>query len=200
MRGASCSAKPRNGAPLPSSEFLPSWLQSGITAMTGRAGFRVNTSMHSLGPIHDMLARLVPGVRREDVAHVAPAIFCPCLACKGVIKVHEKNGTFVALADDGGVLYARCADWTCRCSEEDLELGWMDPVAGSGQRPWVRITPASIKGLVEKVRASTGGVGVQPGRASTGEAAEEERLDKHCDSNKKRRKKAVLPDSTPSSP
>lgn len=134
-----------------------------------------------------MLARLVPGVRREDVAHVAPAIFCPCLACKGVIKVHEKNGTFVALADDGGVLYARCADWTCRCSEEDLGLGWMDPVAGSGQRPWVRITPASIKGLVEKVRASTGEV--------------EARLHKHGDSDTmKRRKKAVLPDSTPSSP
>jgi len=84
------------------------------------------------------------GLRRENVAHVSHALFCPCLACKGVCKVHERNGTFVVVAQEGGVLYARCADSSCYCSEEEASSGWMDVVCAKTGRPWIRLTPESL--------------------------------------------------------
>ena len=100
--------------------------------------------MNCLDPIHTMLSVHVQGVKREDVAHIARALFCPCLACKGVIKVHENNGTFVAVAEEGRVLYARCADGSCLCEAEDMTGGCMDVVNGTGKRPWIRLTPDKL--------------------------------------------------------
>lgn len=134
--------------------------------MSGRASYSVNTSMHCLGPIHHMLSSLVPNVKKEDVAHVSPAIFCPCLACKGVVKVHDKNGTFVALADEGNVLYARCADRTCHCSVEELESGWME-VVGTGARPWVKITAQSVLEFERRVQRKATSSGLELAAART---------------------------------
>ena len=103
--------------------------------------------MHCLDPIHTKLSQHVQGVKREDVAHIARTLFCPCLACKGVIKVHENNGTFVAVAEEGRVLYARCADGSCLCEEKDLMSGCMDVVDGTGKRPWIRLTPERLQDL-----------------------------------------------------
>lgn len=108
--------------------------------------------MPCLNHVHKMLESMVPGVRREDVAHVSHAMFCPCLACKGVIKVHGNNGTFVAVAEEGRVLYARCADRTCLCSEEEIKQACMETVPNSGLRPWVKITPIKLEELEKNVR------------------------------------------------
>ena len=86
------------------------------------------------------------------MAHITGALFCPCLACKGVIRVHENNGTFVAVAEEGSVLYARCADSSCRCDKEEMESGWMDVVKDSGPRPWVRLTEEKLAELQGKVQ------------------------------------------------
>lgn len=121
---------------------------SAIARITGReGGYDVNTSMHCLDAIHGMLSKYVQGVKRESVAHVTRTLFCPCLACKGVIKVHASNGTFVAVAEEGKVLYARCSDRTCQCDREDLESGLMEIVDGSGARPWIRLTVEKLKEL-----------------------------------------------------
>lgn len=103
--------------------------------------------MSCLDAIHGSLSLLVQGVKRESVAHIKRALFCPCLACKGIIKVHDQNGTFVAVAEDGKVLYARCSDWTCRCDKEDLESGLMEVAGGSGTRPWIRLTLEKLEEL-----------------------------------------------------
>ena len=137
----------RNGGS-PKSTFLPEWIQSAIARITGRAGgYDINTSMHCLDAIHGSLSKWVQGVKRKHVGHVNRALFCPCLACKGVIKVHERNGTFVAVAEDGATLYARCSDWTCQCDKKDLESGLMEIVAGSGTRPWIKLTVAKMEEL-----------------------------------------------------
>ncbi len=81
------------------------------------------------------------------MAHISRALFCPCLACKGVIRVHASNGTFVAVAEEGKILYARCSDRTCRCDKEELEDGWMDVVKDSGTRPWIRLTLEKLEEL-----------------------------------------------------
>lgn len=123
--------------------FLPQWVQSAISRITGRECFcTVNMNMQCLDNLHSALSSLVRDVRRGDMAHLTPALFCPSLACKGICKVHENNGTFVALARGGEVLYARCADWTCCCEQKDLEAGWMEVVAGgkAGTRPWIKLT------------------------------------------------------------
>ena len=98
----------------------------------------INTSMHCLNSIHTVLSTFVQGVSREGMAHICGALFCPCLACKGVVRVHDSNGTFVAVAEEGRAVYARCADSSCCCSEKDVESGWMDVVKDSGSRPWVK--------------------------------------------------------------
>lgn len=112
--------------------------------------------MKCLDTSYHMLLSLVPGVERGCMAHLSPSLFCPCLACKGIIKVHSKNGTFVAVAEEGRVLYARCADWTCKCGVEDLGSGWMEVVikndcnnsgdssSSSSQRPWVKLTEEKV--------------------------------------------------------
>jgi hypothetical protein len=123
--------------------FLPEWVESAIGKITGGGGraLSVNTSMSCLDKIHIMLSNLVEGIKRENMAHIARALFCPCLACKGVIRVHEKNGTFVAVAEEGRVLYARCADISCSCDEDEIKSDWAnDVVKGSGRRPWVRLS------------------------------------------------------------
>ena len=89
------------------------------------------------------------------MAHISGALFCPCLACKGVIRVHENNGTFVAMAEEDSVLYARCADSSCCCDKEDMESGWMDVVKDSGSRPWVRLTKEKLAELQSKVQQAT---------------------------------------------
>lgn len=121
---------------------------SAIARITGReGGYDINTSMHCLDAIHGMLSQFVQDVKRENVAHVNRTLFCPCLACKGVIKVHASNGTFVAVAEEGRVLYARCSDWTCKCEKKDLESGLMDVVEGSGTRPWIKLTAKKLQEL-----------------------------------------------------
>lgn len=112
--------------------------------MTGRgSGYDVNTSMPCLDGVYKTLSPHAPDIRREDVARLSPALFCPSLACKGVCKVHENNGTFVAVTPKGDVLYARCADWSCCCSEEEIKSGWMDVVC-KGTRPWIKLTAEKI--------------------------------------------------------
>lgn len=121
---------------------------SAIARITGRqGGYDINTSMHCLDAIHGMLSKYVQGVKRESVAHVTRTLFCPCLACKGVIRVHDRNGTFVAVAEDGKALYARCSDWTCQCEKEDIESGLMEVVEGSGTRPWIKLTAEKLQEL-----------------------------------------------------
>lgn len=120
-----------------------------MARLTGKmmGGCEVNTSMRCLDAIHSSLSQFVQGVKRENVAHVSRALFCPCLACKGVIRIHDRNGTFVAVAEEGAVLYARCSDWTCRCDKEDLQSGLMDVAGGSGTRPWIRLTLEKLEAL-----------------------------------------------------
>ena len=132
--------------------FLPQWAQSAISRITGRGGgeYSLNTTMPCLGPIHEMLSKHVQGIKKEDVAHISRAFFCPCLACKGLIKIHENNGTFVAMAEEGKVIYARCSDRSCLCDEKDIKDGCMDVVEGTGARPWIRLTAekmAELEGL-----------------------------------------------------
>jgi hypothetical protein len=104
--------------------------------------------MPCLTPIHELLSRHVDGIKRENVAHISRAFFCPCLACKGVIKIHENNGTFVAMAEEGKVVYARCADRSCLCSEEDIKKGdCMEVVEGTGARPWIKLTAERMAAL-----------------------------------------------------
>jgi hypothetical protein len=103
--------------------------------------------MACLNPIHEMLSKHVDGVKRENMAHMTRAFFCPCLACKGVIKIHENNGTFVAVAEEGKVLYARCSDRSCLCVEEDIKLGCMEVVQGTGARPWIKLTAEKMAEL-----------------------------------------------------
>lgn len=120
--------------------FLPQWAQSAISRITGRGGgYDVNTSMPCLDKVYSFLSDQVQDIRREDVARLSPALFCPTLACKGVCKVHENNGTFVAVNPKGDVLYARCADSTCHCDEEEMKQGCMDVICG-GTRPWIKLT------------------------------------------------------------
>jgi hypothetical protein len=97
--------------------------------------------------MHCTLSKWVKGIKREHVAHIKRALFCPCLACKGVIKVHDQNGTFVAVAEDGAALYARCSDWTCQCEKKDLESGLMEIVEGSGTRPWIKLSVEKLQEL-----------------------------------------------------
>ena len=144
--GAGPSAARSGGSP--KSTFLPEWVQSAIARITGRnGGYDINTSMHCLDALHGMLSKYVQGVKRENVAHIKRALFCPCLACKGVIRVHDQNGTFVAVAEEGAVLYARCSDWTCCCDKEDFERCYMDVVEGSGTRPWIKLTAEKLEEL-----------------------------------------------------
>jgi hypothetical protein len=153
--GGGPSAGPRGAPPSLNGArpaFLPQWALSAMARITGRdVSHDVNTTMPCLDPIHVVLSRLVPGVRREDMAHVLRTLICPCLACKGVPKVHESNGTFVALAEGGDVLYARCSDWSCCCEELDMKSGWMDIVEGSGTRPWVKLTAEKMAEFEAKV-------------------------------------------------
>lgn len=139
-----------------SSTFLPPWVLSGITRITGReCGYsNINTSMQCLNALHCMLSKYVQGIKRESMAHVSRTLFCPCLACKGVIKVHASNGTFVAVAEDGNVLYARCSDRTCRCEKEELENGLMDIVEGSDNRPWIKLTAEKLQKLEDTASAA----------------------------------------------
>lgn len=139
----------------PALSFLPAWVQSGVAAITGGAGgwgAGINTSMHCLDSIHSVLVTFVQGVSRQGMAHVSGALFCPCLACKGVIRIHESNGTFVALAEEGKVVYARCADSSCCCDKDDAESGWMDVVKDTGPRPWVKLTEEKLAELQSKVQ------------------------------------------------
>jgi hypothetical protein len=115
-------------------------------------GYGVNTSMPTLDCLHSTLSTSVPGIKREDMAHLSRALFCPCLACKGEIKVHGSNGTYVALAEKGMVLYARCADRTCVCGEEDIKSGWMDVLEGTGARPWIKLTEEKLEELESKLQ------------------------------------------------
>ena len=69
-----------------------------------------------------------------------------------MIKVHERNGTFVAVAEDGDVLYARCSDSSCSCDVEDMESGWMEVVKDSGKRPWVKLTAEKLGEFEERAR------------------------------------------------
>ena len=108
--------------------------------------------MSCLDAIHAIICKLVPDIKREDMAHLSPALFCPCLACKGVVKVHEKNGTFVAMAEEGSVMYARCADRLCCCSGEDLRSGWMDVVDSKNPRPWIKLTAEKMAEFESKTR------------------------------------------------
>ena len=64
-----------------------------------------------------------------------------------MIKVHERNGTFVAVTEDGAALYARCSDWTCQCEKKDLESGLMEIVEGSGTRPWIKLSVEKLQEL-----------------------------------------------------
>jgi hypothetical protein len=124
-----------------------------MARITGRdVTHDVNTTMPCLDSIHAQLIKLIPSLRREDMAHVARTLMCPCLACKGIPKVHGSNGTFVALAEGGDVLYARCSDWTCCCDESDTTSGWMDIVEGSGTRPWVKLTAEKMAQFEERVQ------------------------------------------------
>lgn len=140
-RGAGPGANGPHG-PGDKEAFLPQWVQSAISRITGRrGGYDVNTSMRCLDGVHSLLTSRVQGVRREDMARLSPALFCPSLACKGICKVHESNGTYVAVAERGSVLYARCADHTCHCDAEDIEEGWMEVVTDcGGTRPWIKLT------------------------------------------------------------
>lgn len=124
-----------------------------MARLTGRdRGHDVNTTMPCLDPIHVVLSKLIPSVRREDMAHISRTVLCPCLACKGIPKVHESNGTFVAVAEGGNVLYARCSDWSCCCDEKDITSGWMEVVEGSGARPWVKLTAEKMVEFEQKVQ------------------------------------------------
>ena len=137
-----------------SPSFLPAWVQSGMAGIAGGAhrGANINTSMHCLNSIHTALATFVQGVSRDGMAHISGALFCPCLACKGVIKIHGSNGTFVAVAEEGRVVYARCADSSCCCDKDDAESGWMDVVKDTGPRPWVKLTEEKLAELQSKVQ------------------------------------------------
>ena len=86
------------------------------------------------------------------MGHLLRTLFCPSLACKGEFRVHDSNGTFVALAEEGSVLYARCSDSSCTCSEEDVKSGWMDVVDGTGRRPWVRLTAAKLAEVESRIQ------------------------------------------------
>jgi hypothetical protein len=112
-----------------------------MSRLSGGGGrYSVNRSMSCLDPLHELLSRHVDGVKREDMAHIARALFCPSLACKGIIKVHENNGTFVAMAEEGRVVYARCSDKSCVCTERDVTDGPVEVVQGTGARPWIKLT------------------------------------------------------------
>jgi hypothetical protein len=110
--------------------------------------------MNSLDYIHTKLSSIVPlaSIKREDVAHIGSYLFCPSLACKGILRVHSRNGTYVALAEGGTMLYARCADYTCRCSKEEIESGWMDVVCDEDVRPWVKLTVEKLAEFSRKIQ------------------------------------------------
>jgi hypothetical protein len=160
LGGGAVNAGPNHSAPASRAgkgqSFLPQWAESGFARITGvQVGYYgVNTSMPCLNHIHSTLSQLVPGVVREKVAHISRALFCPCLACKGVPKVHESNGTFVALAEDGDVLYARCSDSSCSCDDKDMESDWMEVVKNSGKRPWVKLTAEKLGEFEGRTRQS----------------------------------------------
>jgi hypothetical protein len=116
-----------------------------MARITGRAGgYDINTSMHCLDHVHAHISGYVRDIKRQDVAHISRALFCPCLACKGVVRVHSSNGTFVAVAEDGNALYARCSDRTCLCDKEDMEQDWVDVIQASGPRPWIKLTATKL--------------------------------------------------------
>lgn len=109
--------------------------------------------MQSLNYIHKTLSSLVPGIKRQKTVHISRTIFCPSLACKGIIHVHEGNGTFVALDDKEETLYTRCSDRLCVCSEEDTKKGYMDVIKNSGPRPWVKLTEEALEDIEENIRS-----------------------------------------------
>ena len=108
--------------------------------------------MNSLDYIHVVLSSQVKTIKREDVAHIGGYLFCPSVACKGILKVHSRNGTFVALAEDGHVLYARCSDKTCNCTKEQMESGHMDVLNKDDTRPWVRLTEEKLVEFASKIQ------------------------------------------------
>lgn len=69
-----------------------------------------------------------------------------------MIRVHDSNGTFVAVAEEGRVLYARCADSSCQCDQEDAESGWLEVVKDSGPRPWVKLTEEKLAELESRIQ------------------------------------------------
>ncbi len=154
-RGSSAGPSAAHGNPRTSGAkpvFLPQWAQSAFSRINGKQGGQdINTSMQSLNHIHSMLSSLVPGIKRQKTVHMSRTIFCPSLACKGIIHVHEGNGTFVALDDKEETLYARCSDRSCVCSEEDTERGYMDVIKKTGPRPWVKLTAEILESIEENI-------------------------------------------------
>jgi hypothetical protein len=138
----------RGGTRSLKSAFLPEWIVSAMAKITGHTGgYNINTTMHCLEHVHSHISGYVQDIKREDVAHISRALFCPCLACKGVFRVHESNGTFVAVAEGGKILYARCSDRTCLCDKEDMEESYLEVVERSGSRPWIKLTEESMEHL-----------------------------------------------------
>jgi len=110
--------------------------------------------MPSLNTMHSSLVAFVPGVKRENTAHVIGALFCPNTLLAP--RIHPSNGIFVAVCDEA-VVYARCSDGSCSWGgipkkaggeeEEEVEV-----VAGTShwRRPWVKYTEKSYKQLMAK--------------------------------------------------
>ena len=147
-RGASTSTK---------AAFLPGWLESAVPS----AGYALNKSMPSLGTLHASLAEIVPGVKREDAAHIIGAIVCPNTL--KLPRTHPSNGIYVVV--HGEAVYAKCSDSACcyprgaskdsgNAGDDDGDDG-AELVEGTNmwRRPWVKYTEESYRRLLSKMKA-----------------------------------------------
>ena len=157
VRGPSAGPSAARGDPrTPGAKpvFLPDWAQSAISRITGREGrYTINTSMQCLTHIHTRLSALLPGIKLQKTAHIARTLFCPTLACKGRVRVHEGNGTYVTLEEDEKTIYARCSDRSCVCNEEDMDKGYTNVIPNTGERPWIKLTAETLEEIEENIRS-----------------------------------------------
>ena len=148
--GESTTAVAGRGRSSTNAAFLPGWLESAAS----RGGYALNKSMPSLGTLHASLVEFVPGVKREDTAHVIGALVCPNTL--KTPRIHPSNGVYVAVC--GETVYAKCSDNSCcflgGASNTDEDHGYPEVVQGTvtWRRPWVKYTEESYKRLLVRMK------------------------------------------------
>lgn len=159
MIGTTASAGPasttaRGASPSTNAAFLPGWLESAVS----HRGYALNKSMPSLRTMHASLAEFVPGVKREDTAHIIGALVCPNTL--EVPHIHSSNGIYAVV--HGETVYARCSNSSCcypskasKDSGEEDQAVTPELVEGTNtwKRPWVKYTEETYKRLLSKLKA-----------------------------------------------